>query len=94
MPKYKVNYSRSPLISLMNAGKLQKRDIYTLLGIRACTFNAWLVDPSNMTYKHILLLSGMFGIVPEKLVYLLRRNKPNMKKDDIEWFNKNIPISE
>ena len=43
---------------------------------------SWMED--GIDVEELIKQTEEDGTVPEKLVYLLRRNKPNMKKEDVE----------
>lgn len=61
---------------------LRLRDIYKALHISDKTLSIYIENPHTMQIKHLLVMAGLFGMSPEELLYLLLRNKPQVKGQD------------
>jgi len=82
--QYKDNKKeRHPLEHLLTLNNLTKQDVCRGINVSINTYNSYIKDPGIIPFRRIIHLSGMFGIHPEELVYLLIRNKrqPNKGSD-------------
>jgi hypothetical protein len=77
----KLKERHNPLVLLANKSNLTKSNIYRALRVEANTYNTYIANPLIMPLKSIVILSGLFGISVEELVYLLIRNKPILHKE-------------
>lgn len=76
---------------VFNAAKnnLSLNDIIRELGITHVTLRTYMQRPSNMKMDHLLILSGLFGMPPEELLYILLRNKPQLNSAG-KWYLEEI----
>lgn len=68
----------------MSKAQLTKGDLSKVLGISLNTLNTWIKAPTMIKLKDIITLSGLFGISCEELVYILTRNKPQVKTKNVK----------
>ncbi len=66
---------RHPIIFQMNKAHLTKQDICKHLNIELNTLNAFIKRPGLIRLEYIIQLSGLFGLAPEELMYMIVRNK-------------------
>ncbi len=69
-----------------------KTEIAKLLDVSNATLHKYINNPYHMSFKQLMLLSGLFCCNIEELVYLMRKNKPQLKKDD-KWYLDTIKSS-
>ena len=89
MAKYYVSKRLNPILYHANKLGYSKQDLCNHLHCEGKTLDGWIVNPSNMLFKHIILFSGLFGLLPEEFVHLLLRNKANVSKPG-KWFLEDI----
>ncbi len=79
MAKLYKSTKHSPLLWQAQKAGIQKNELCKRLGISYHTLSKWIENPDIMQLKHITILAGLFGLQVEELVYMLLRNKPQMK---------------
>ena len=62
---------------------MTKGDIYKILNITANTYNSYIENPYIMPLRRLIQLSGLFGLSPEQLLYLLLRNQAVHTKESL-----------
>ena len=67
--------TRHPIIFQMNKAHLTKQDLCKALNVELNTLNAFIKRPGLIRLEYIILLSGLFGLAPEELLYIIIRNK-------------------
>lgn len=92
MAKYHISKTNSPILFYMIKSNLSITDICKALEITKPTLRLFIMDSTNMRLKQIICLSGLFGIKVEVLVYLLIRNKTQIRsKDRVDnWYIENV----
>lgn len=85
MAKLYVSKKFNPILYNLERCKLTKNDLCKMLGISRLTLKAYIENPDKITLTQLYVMSGMFGISPESLIYLLIRNKPQVKESD-KWY--------
>lgn len=86
--RYK-NDTKNPIIYQMNVRGLSKQNLCLVLSCSLNTLQTYIKKPSLMRFNDIILLSGMFGMPPEELVYILTRNKPLLSVNG-KWYIEEI----
>lgn len=81
MTKYSKNNKLNPIVWQCKKANITKDTLCKSLGISQVTLRSWIVNPNIMQLKHITIMSGLFGLSCEELVYILIRNKPQLKTD-------------
>ena len=81
MASRKKTEKNNPLVALAHRNKLSKQDIYKALHITASTYQSYIMNPYIMPLHRLIPLSGMLGLNPLELLYLLIRNKPILHKE-------------
>jgi hypothetical protein len=89
LAKYNKHSANNTIIWNLANVKLTKYDLCNILHTDPNTLNKWISQPGLMPLDKITLLAGLFGMYAEELVYLLRRNKPSLKKEGI-WYLEQI----
>lgn len=84
MAKYFKNNKYNPILWQADKAGITKDNLCVHLGISRVTLNKWIADPSIMQLKHITIMSGMFGLSCEEFVYILIRNKAQVKTDTVK----------
>lgn len=71
---------------------LTKNELCRTLGVSLNTLNTWIVSPEIMQLKHIYVMAGLFGLSVEELVYILVRNKAQVKTKSLngKWYIESI----
>ena len=93
MAKYCLTGKYSPILWQMNKVNLTKQDISRIIHVELNTLNVYISNPLMIPLKHILTMSGLFGMSPEELVYILLRNKPQLIGQDNKtgsWYIEDI----
>ena len=68
---------------------LRQIDLAKLLNIDEKTMGRYIKDPFLINLRTIILMSGVFGMAPEELVYIILRNKPQLNKTG-KWYLNDI----
>lgn len=79
MAKLYKNTTNNPVLFQCQKANLHKNDLCRTLGISLHTLNKWIDSPEIMQLKHITTLAGLFGLPVEEFVYMLIRNKTQLK---------------
>lgn len=80
------NYPKHhPIVFQSNKNNLTPIDLCKILGITKNTLKAYIKNPGLIRFEHMMVMSGLFGLPVEELVYLILRNKPQLKRDD-KWY--------
>jgi hypothetical protein len=85
MSRRYITYGNHPIIVLMRRNELKRSDVCEALHVTEKTFSSYLKDPLLMHGRQYLLLSGLFNIPIEHLMFQLIRNRPNLLKAD-KWY--------
>ena len=89
MAKYYVNNRLNPIVYNLERCKLTKGDLCKAMGITRKTLEVYLNDYSLINIRDLLIMSGLFGLPVEELVYILVRNKPQLNKPG-KWYLEEI----
>jgi len=89
MAKYYVSKRLNPILFHAQRLGYSKQDICNHLGCEGKTLDKWIANPSNITFKHLIIFSGLYGIPLEEFVWLLSRNKANVSESG-KWFLEEI----
>lgn len=92
MGKTYVPHKDHPILHLAKKNLLTKSDICRCLDLTIVTLNNYINEPGLIRLKDIVKLSGLFGINVLELVYLLQRNKPQIKHKASKWYLEEIKI--
>jgi len=79
LAKYFKNDNLSPLLWQAKKVSLTKGDLCRACHVEVNTLNKWIKNPEGIQLRHLITLSGLFGIPVEELVYIIVRNKPQVK---------------
>lgn len=92
MAKYYKNNKLSPILWQASKAGIVKADLCKALGISLDTLNKWIKSPYMIQLKYIVVMAGLFGLSCEELVYMLLRNKPQMKTNSHngKWYIETI----
>ena len=89
MAKRWISQYKHPIIAQMIKCKLGKSDVTNALQVDRSTFDSWLANYLLIPLPKLLVLSGLFGLPIEELIYLLFRNKPSLSKEG-KWYIEEI----
>lgn len=89
MAKHYVSDKNHPLVKAMQDSNLTKTDVCKALNVTRETLGRYMQDYRLMDLGQLLILSGLFGLPVEELVYVLVRNKPRLNKAG-KWYLENI----
>jgi hypothetical protein len=92
MAKYCKSGNLNPINHLLKINHLHIMDLAKALNVTYKTMLGYIDNPTMMDLRQISVISGFFGIKVEVLVYLLIRNKtqirPKDKKD--KWYIEDV----
>ncbi len=84
MAKYSKNNKLNPIVWQCKKANITKDTLCKALGISQVTLRGWINNPNIMQLKHLYVMAGLFGLSCEELVYILVRNKPQLKTDSVD----------
>jgi hypothetical protein len=70
----------SPILHYAKKNGYTKLSLCRLLGISRPTLERFIKYPYTLRLHELMLLGGLFGLPVEELVYIILRNKPQIKK--------------
>ena len=79
--QYKIT-TQGTIIFQMTKNNLTKADLCRALNVTKGTLDGYIIDSDRLSLAHLRILSGLFGLHTERLVYLLTRNKPQVEGKD------------
>ena len=82
MAKHYKLTKQGTIIFQMTKNNLTKADLCRALNIGKGTLDGYIIDSDRLSLAQVRILSGLFGIHTERLVYLLTRNKPQVEARD------------
>jgi hypothetical protein len=89
MSKYYVNKRINPILFHAQRLGYSKGDLCNVLCCTCKTLDSWIANPSEISLKRIILLSGLFGLPVEEFTWLLTHNKANISESG-KWFLEDI----
>ena len=92
MAKNYAPFKNSPISHQIKKNRLVKSDVCRLLNITQVTLNCYINEPQQIRLKDLYKLASIFNLGILEFVYLLERNKPQIKKDD-KWYIETIVSS-
>lgn len=94
MAKYCKSGSLNPINHLMRINNLQQSDIAKVLNVTKNTLRGYISNPNTMSLMQISCLAGYFGLKVEVLVYLLIRNKTQIRPKDKndKWYIEDVRL--
>lgn len=90
MSKFDLEDSYSPISYYAKKMHLTTFDLARALNCTPPTIREYIKNPYSMRLKDVMKLSGLFGVPPMHLIYLLQRNKPKIVKNRDEWFLRDL----
>lgn len=85
MAKHYVSKKFNPILWNLERCNLTKNDLCNRLNVSRLTFNTYIERPDKLSLGQLYIISGSFGIAPETFLYMLLRNKAQLKAAD-KWY--------
>lgn len=94
MAKYCKSGNLNPINHLLKINQLHIMDLAKALNVTYKTMLGYIDNPTIMDLRQISIISGFFGIKVEILVYLLIRNKTQIRTKDKKdkWYIEGIRL--
>ena len=81
--------AHNPILYYCKKHNLSQNDLCRHLNISKGTLKNRINNPMTMRLKDIHTIASFFGMNVLELIYLLERNKPQIKKED-KWYIENV----